>query len=153
MLEGQTGPPENIADDGSSSIFNNKTRLLIVGFVLALALGYLVYTAFPGNTLYFLTVDEFLADEANLDGRSVRVEGRLVPESFQRVDGSTLANFEMMQNGAVMKATYNGVFPDLFFNPHSSIILQGSYGDGGVFQTESVVVKCPSKFQALEDVV
>ena len=34
-------------------------RLGIIGFVLAVGIAYMIYAAFPGNTLYFLTVSEF----------------------------------------------------------------------------------------------
>lgn len=136
---------------GNSSIFNNRTRLLLVGGVLALALGYLIFTAFPGNTVYYFTVDELLADEQNLDGRNVRVVGKLVPDSFQRTDGTTLAHFSIQDKGETVNATYNGVVPDLFFNPHSDVVLEGSYQSEGVFHTDSIVVKCPSKYQALRE--
>ena len=89
---------------GSSRIFNNKTRLLVIGIVLALALGYLVYAAFPGNTLYYLTVDEFLADEQNMDGRSIRVVGRLVPESLQRAPSSMERQFSITAKDVVLPA-------------------------------------------------
>ena len=135
----------------TSSIFNNRTRLLLVGGVLALALGYLIFTAFPGNTVYYFTVDELLADEQNLDGRNVRVVGKLVPDSFQRTDGTTLAHFSIQDKGETVNATYNGVVPDLFFNPHSDVVLEGSYQGEGVFHTDSIVVKCPSKYQALRE--
>lgn len=137
--------------EGTSSIFNNRTRLLLVGGVLALALGYLIFTAFPGNTVYYFTVDELLADEQNLDGRNVRVVGKLVPDSFQRTDGTTLAHFSIQDKGETVDATYNGVVPDLFFNPHSDVVLEGSYQSEGVFHTDSIVVKCPSKYQALRE--
>ena len=137
--------------EGASSIFNNRTRLLLVGAVLALALGYLIFTAFPGNTVYYFTVDELLADEQNLDGRNIRVVGKLVPDSFQRTEGTTLAHFSLRDKGETVNATYDGVVPDLFFNPHSDIVLEGSYHDEGVFHTDSIVVKCPSKYQALRD--
>ena len=150
MIEREKGgPPEAVAE--TNGIINNKTRLVVVGVVLFLALGYLIYAAFPGNTLYYLTVDEFLADETNQDGRSLRVVGKLVPDSFQRVGGSTLATFTLTDKGEVLPSTYNGVLPDLFFNPHSDIVLQGSFGDAGVFHTDTVIVKCPSKYQALRD--
>ena len=150
MLEGQPGNPANVPPT-TSRVFNNKTRLILVGLVLALALGYLVYAAFPGNTLYFLTVDEFLANEEVMDGRSIRVQGKLVPDSFQRVQGTIQANFTVSHKGETLPATYDGVLPDLFFNPHSDIVLEGSYGDGDVFRTDSIVVKCPSKYKALRD--
>ncbi len=88
------------------------------------------------------------------DGRRIRVSGALVEGSFHRQDNSTLAQFEMVdkEGGAParMMASYDGVMPDLFFNPHSEIILEGSYGAGQVFEADSILVKCPSKYQALE---
>lgn len=150
MPEGQMGVPGDIPPTASGG-FSNKTRLIIVVSVLLLALGYLVYAAFPGNTMYYLTVEEFVSDEQNQDGRSIRVVGKLMPDSFQRVSGTTEANFILTEDGEVMKATYNGVLPDLFFNPHSDIVLEGSYGEEGVFHTDAVIVKCPSKYQALAD--
>jgi cytochrome c-type biogenesis protein CcmE len=155
MMEGERGgPPEAAAE--ANGIINNKTRLLVVGVVLVLALGYLIYAAFPGNTLYYVTVDEFLSDETNLDGRSLRVMGKLVPDSFQRGEGGTLAHFQLVDkegdgNGSSLRASYVGVMPDLFFNPHSEIILEGSYGTDAVFETDSILVKCPSKYQSLEE--
>ena len=149
MLEGQR---EEIAelDAGPSRILSNKIRLAVVGLALVLALGYLVYAAFPGNTLYYLTVGELLS-EANADGNSVRVVGTLVPDSFQRVSGSIQADFSLAGDGQTLQATYDGVVPDLFFNPHSDIILQGSYGGDDVFHADTIIVKCPSKYQALAE--
>ena len=149
MLEDQTGTPSNPSPAGSR-VFNNKTRLVLLALVLGLALAYLVYAAFPGNTLYYLTVDEFLANEQDVDGKSVRVVGKLVPDSFQRASGTIRASFAIAGQGQALNATYDGVLPDLFFNPHSDIVLEGTFGDD-VFHTEAVIVKCPSKFKALRD--
>ncbi len=43
------------------------------------------------------------------------------------------------------------MLPDLFFNPHSELILEGSYGVNQVFHADSILVKCPSKYVDLED--
>ena len=150
MLEGESGTLGDIPGN-PSSIFNNKTRLLVVGSVMAIALAYLVYAAFPGNTLYYLTVSEFLSDGQSTSGKSVRVVGKLLPESFERVPDTVQANFILTDEGQTLAATYNGVLPDLFFNPHSDVVLEGSYGEDGIFQAHDLIVKCPSKFQALRD--
>ena len=55
------------------------------------------------------------------------------------------------ETGSRLHASYEGVLPDLFFNPHSEIILQGSYGPDRIFQTDDILVKCPSKYQSLEE--
>ena len=116
--------------------------------VVVLALGYMVYAAFPGNALYFLTVDEFVNKSEVHDGRLLRVSGKLVDGSFQREERSTTSSFrlydkELGAEGSQLDAQYVGVLPDLFFNPHSEIILEGSYSPEAVFHADSILVKCP----------
>ncbi len=126
-------------------------RFAILGVVVALALGYMVYAAFA-NDLYSLSVTEFTNKEDAQDGRMVRVWGKLVDGSFERQDNSTVSSFRLRddESGAQLAATYEGVLPDLFFNPHSEIILEGSHGHNDVFQTSNILVKCPSKYEGLE---
>jgi cytochrome c-type biogenesis protein CcmE len=143
-------PPEGESHTGS-----HRTRFFILGAVLALAVGYMAYAAFPANALYFLTVSEFMSSEEYRDGRVLRVSGKLVEDSFLREDGSTVSHFQLTDKDAPsdtrLAASYVGVMPDLFFNPHSEIILEGRYGQNNVFEADSILVKCPSKYQALED--
>jgi cytochrome c-type biogenesis protein CcmE len=155
---GTPPPPENAQNSGGSHRF----RFIILGAVLALAVAYMAYAAFPGNAQYFLTVNEFLGQPSFQDGRTVRVSGRLVEGTFQRPGESITAQFQLMDKTRVMDqaegpadsylyATYTGVLPDLFFNPQSEIILEGRYGPDRQFQTDNILVKCPSKYRALEE--
>ena len=146
-------PEEELEEERSGR--RTRNRLIILGVVVALAVGYMIYAAFPGNALYFLTVSEFMGGEEFQDGQVLRVSGKLVPESFQREEGGTLARFQLVDNeeaggDAMLQASYVGVMPDLFFNPHSEIILEGSYTPNHIFETDSILVKCPSKYQSLE---
>ena len=134
---------------------NHRTRFLVLGTVVALALGYMIYAAFPGNALYFLTVSEFNNKATAQDGRTVRVSGKLVEGSFQREGSSMLSRFSIQDKayeiaGEQLAASYEGVMPDLFFNPHSEIILEGKFGSQRVFEANAILVKCPSKYQSLE---
>ncbi len=149
------GVPSLGSLDDSAESRSHRTRFLILGAVIVLALGYMIYAAFPGNALYFLTVSEFNQKVDVQDGRLVRVSGKLVDGTFERPGKSTLSHFQLTDkdgeaSGAVLLASYNGVLPDLFFNPHSEIILEGSAGEGHVFQADNILVKCPSKYQSLE---
>ena len=118
--------------------------------MLAAVFGYFAFSAFSSATLYYLTVDEAVAQRSELQGERFQVKGRLIPESFQRQDGSIMASFTLEESGAELHASYNGVLPDLFFNEHSEIVLQGQLGPSDVFATEQVLVKCPSKYQSYE---
>ncbi len=135
---------------------SNKTRFLVLSVVIILALGYMIYAAFPGNTLYFLTVSEFSEKSDVQDGRLLRVSGKLVEGTFGRNGNSIDSLFQITDNdgdsfSVTLMASYTGVLPDLFFNPHSELILEGSYGVNEVFHADNILVKCPSKYRDLED--
>ena len=160
---GETIAPYLEADAGEerSGWRSHRVRLGILAGVIALAVAYMVYAAFPGNTLYFVTVSEFVDDARLHDGQTLRVAGALAPDSFRREDGSAVSRFALGDKepdvpgiavgSPQMEASYVGVLPDLFFNPHSEIILEGHYdAQGGVFTTDNILVKCPSKYQSLQ---
>ena len=143
-------------DDAEPGNQSHRTRFLVLAAVVSLALGYMIYAAFPGNALYFLTVGELINKTDVHDGRTLRVSGKLVADSFQREERSTVSHFQLRdevagQAGEHLSATFVGVLPDLFFNPHSEVILEGSYGQDQVFHTDSILVKCPSKYQSLQE--
>ena len=149
--------PLDLLDDEAPAR-SNGTRFLVLSAVIVLALGYMIYAAFPGNALYFLTVSEFNSNSDVQDGRLLRVSGVLVEGTFDRGDGSIEASFQITDKDGdastgVLLASYTGVLPDLFFNPHSEIILEGSFGTNRVFHANAILVKCPSKYRDLEEVV
>ena len=139
---------------------SHRTRFFIIAAVVVLSLAFMIWAAFGENTRYFLTVSEFNDKQAAQgieEGQMVRVSGKLVEGTFDRPEKSTTSHFEITdQEGAasgsaMLQAKYDGVLPDLFFNPHSEIILEGSYTEEGVFDASEILVKCPSKYQDLEE--
>ena len=137
------------ADDGLVS--SHRIKLLIAFVVLVAALGYFAYKSLEGATVYYYTVGEMIDIGFTPEDRMVRVSGKLVPDSFHRAEGSILAEFNLTDGSENLSASHSGVLPDLFFNEHSEIILEGRYHPDGVFMSENVIVKCPSKYVALEE--
>ena len=105
-------------------------KFIIAAAVLLGALGYLGFIAFQSATVYSYTVSELTTLGPTPEGKLIRVSGSLVEDTFVRPDGSTMAHFTLTdkENGGVkfVAAQHDGVLPDLFFNPHSEIILEGS---------------------------
>ena len=139
-------PESQPSPDGMVS--SHRVKLLIAFVVLVGALGYFAFQAFSGATVYYYTVGEMNAIGPSPEGRIVRVSGKLEPDSFHRAAGTTLAEFKLTDGAEFLAAAHEGVLPDLFFNEHSEIILEGSYDPDGVFMSENVIVKCPSKYVA-----
>jgi cytochrome c-type biogenesis protein CcmE len=146
-------PPQPEIVFGIASVLTGRRKAIILGSIALLAFGYFAFTAFQAATSFYLSVDE-LVERGPVAGESyVQVKGSLKPFTFAREsDTSLVAHFQLEQDGAVVDATYNGVLPDLFFNPHSEIVLGGEYTAEGVLVVErdSVLIKCPSKYEALE---
>lgn len=141
-------PETQPSSDGMVS--SHRVKLLIAFVVLVGALGYFAFQAFSGATVYYYTVGEINEIGPSPEGKTVRVSGKLDPDSFHRATGSTLSEFRLTDGNETLMAAHEGVLPDLFFNEHSEIILEGSYEPNGVFVSENVIVKCPSKYVAAE---
>jgi cytochrome c-type biogenesis protein CcmE len=134
-----------------ASVLTKRRKLMIVGAIALAAFGYFAFTAFQAATSYYLTVGELVERGPVAGERTVQVKGTLVPFTFARADKTTfLANFLLEYEGAQVPATYDGPLPDLFFNPHSEIVLGGTYGEDGVFVADRVLIKCPSKYESLD---
>lgn len=147
-------PPEQPEETtGIASVLTGRRKAIILGSIALLAFGYFAFTAFQAATSFYLSVDELVARGPVAGETYVQVKGSLKPFTFAREsDTSLIAHFQLEEGGAVVDAVYNGVLPDLFFNPHSEIVLGGEYTADGVLlvDRESVLIKCPSKYEALE---
>ena len=149
MHEGQTQLPEHI-NQPPGSLLGGRRKVIIGGIIIAVALGYFAFNVFQGAAMYYVTVGELLDRGVN-EEKIVRVNGSLVSDSFTREPGSIVAHFRLSDGERELSAVYQGVLPDLFFNEHSQIVLEGRYGFSGVFRTDTVLVRCPSKYEALAE--
>ena len=138
---------ESPGEDTHRSPLAGRGRLLVGGVLLAAAFGYFAYLGFQGSSIYYLTIAEATSQQHKAEER-LRVSGGLVMESFVREPGSTLARFTLrdQDRDQRLQVTYDGILPDLFFNEHTQVVAEGQFNNDGVFQSDLVLVKCPSKY-------
>ena len=148
MDQTETIPEDYPAEPGEGALTAHRVKVFIGVAVLVIALGYFAFQAFQSATVYYLTVGELQQIGFTEEGRSVRVSGKLVQGSFERKPDSTLASFVITDGSVTLSAVHDGVVPDLFFNEHSEIIMEGTYTREGLFESHTVIVKCPSKYVA-----
>ena len=139
---------EILMEPAEGALTAHRVKVFIGVAVLVVALGYFAFQAFQSAAVYYLTVGELQAIGFTEEGRSVRVSGKLVQGSFERQPDSTLASFQITDGTQTLTAVHDGVVPDLFFNDHSEIIMEGAYTLEGLFESHTVIVKCPSKYIA-----
>ncbi|MFP6679813.1 MAG: cytochrome c maturation protein CcmE [Dehalococcoidia bacterium] len=131
----------------ATTLLTPRMKVAVALVLFAGALGYFVFTTFSNATVYYMSVSEIEAGGPTDPDTFVRISGKLVEESFVRQPNGLDAKFEIQDEaGDVLDVDYSGEIGQVFFNPHSVIDLEGRYSEEGVFVTEHLVIKCPSKF-------
>jgi len=121
-----------------------QIRVALAGLLVLGALAYLVWAGLPQGTVYYQTVRE-LQGQAQ-DGRPVRVAGLVAAESVQR-GGPAGLRFAIADGPDRLPVVYHGVVPDIF-GPQIEVVVEGQRDGAGVFQAQTLLAKCPSRFQS-----
>jgi cytochrome c-type biogenesis protein CcmE len=124
-----------------------QAKILVAVGVVVAAVAFLLITAFQTNAVYYLTVSELQAAGPTLYGQSVRVAGNVVPGSIQRDPTSPVVRFEAQDGSGRMPVLYRGVLPDIF-GDGIEVVVEGKYAENGSFTAQTLLAKCPSKFES-----
>lgn len=150
-----------------------NTKLIIGAVVIVIALGYLLVSVTRSNTQYFMTVEELLSQQSELQGQKLRMSGAVVGESIQYDPATLDLSFVVAQipgdhrliqemggmakvlaeavadpTAARMTIHYTGVKPDLL-KDEAQAIMTGSLDAAGIFQATELLMKCPSKYESV----
>ncbi|HYX48713.1 MAG TPA: cytochrome c maturation protein CcmE [Ktedonobacteraceae bacterium] len=131
--------------------FPRRRRRLPIAFILGglAILGaviYLVYANTQTNAVYYFTVSE-LKHCSICNTQSVRVAGAVEAGSIVHNDQQQQIRFVITDGGHALPVVYSGVVPDIF-RPGITVVVEGHYTGQGPFQAQTLLAKCPSKFQA-----
>lgn len=125
-------------------------KFYIVGAVVAIAAVAIVFTAMQGSSVYYYTIAEFQAKQAELKSSdSLRVSGMVLPGSIKKDEISRSVTFTAMDKvdkTKTLTVTYSGIIPDTF-KDEAEVVVTGAYGQG-VFQAKEMLAKCPSKYSS-----
>ena len=119
-------------------------QLAVVAVVILAAVGYLVYSGLRTN-VYYQTVSE-LQSNSGEHGKQVRLAGNVVPGSIVREEGTSTVRFRVYDAGGTLPAVYTGAVPDIF-GDEIEVVLEGTYNPSSGFTANTMLAKCPSKFE------
>jgi len=144
------------ADPEAEAQARRRGLVLVVALVgAAAAIAGLVLTGMKDNAIYSKPVDELIAQKAKFAGRTVRADGNLVHGSLVKRDSPCEYRFSIEKNGQALPVRYaQCVVPDTFRDVPGmdvGVTVEGKIaGDGNSFEAESVLAKCPSKYEMKE---
>jgi cytochrome c-type biogenesis protein CcmE len=147
-------PTLTISGDDIKTAAPPRKRIPLSFFFVAIAIMgavvYLVYANTQANAAYYMTVRE-LKQCTICSVQTVRVAGIVQSGSIVRNDSQQQLQFTMADGGQSMRVAYSGVIPDIF-RPGIQVVVEGQYknleGSQGLFQAQTLLAKCPSKFQS-----
>ncbi|GAV23631.1 cytochrome c maturation protein CcmE [Carboxydothermus pertinax] len=132
---------------------NQRAKVLVGSSIIVIAIAFLFISAFASSgKSYSLQVDEavYKIVYENAKDEKMRIEGRVLPGSVSWNAKSLELKFVMIPIKGSAKSQlpviYNDVKPDNFEHPEAQIVVEGKY-DGNVFKADTLLVKCPSKYE------
>jgi cytochrome c-type biogenesis protein CcmE len=128
--------------------------LLIVLLIMAGGIVALVMTSFKDAAVYAKTVDQVQANRAQLMGRRLRVEGKLVHGTLEKRDQPCEYRFVIKGADAELPVRFpQCVVPDTFRDMPGmdvGVTVEGKVAAAGGFEATQVLAKCPSKYEMKE---
>jgi cytochrome c-type biogenesis protein CcmE len=122
-----------------------RTKLIAAGLVVAAAVALLAVAGVRDGWVYFLPVDQFLAD-TNYHGQRVRLHGKVGQENFHADSAMLVANFDLLGETGRVRVQYEGVIPEMF-EAGRDVVAEGAMTDG-VFRADTLMTKCASKYES-----
>ena len=119
---------------------------ILGGLAILGAVIYLVFANTQANAVYYLSVSE-LKNCTTCTSQSVRVAGVVQTGSIVNDDQKQQISFVISDGGHSLPVIYSGIVPDIF-RPGITVVVEGHYIGQGPFQAQTLLAKCPSKFQS-----
>ena len=122
-----------VPDSGKGSIRNK-----IIGAVFVAVLAVVVFQGLKNARVFFLNVDEAVAQRVDLGERTFRMQGTVISEEGNAENGALL--FTVAFNDATAKIQHLGPEPSDLFDLGEPVVVEGRW-DGEVFESDQILVK------------
>lgn len=135
------------AERGVTVKAGGKAKFVIGALLILGAIAYVTISSFQANAIYYLTLKELNAQRGSLINQPVRVNAPLDKSSIQFDDKTLVLKFNLKEDHLILPVVYKGAKPDTFEHGES-VVVEGKLGQDGTFYASTLLVKCPSKYEA-----
>lgn len=131
-------------------MLRKKRSFIIGGIILFVAIAYLGFMGYRSSASFYFTVSQLIAEGDSVYGKALRVQGQVLPGSVEQKATDLTLKFTITEGGQSVPVFYRGVVPDTF-QAGGDIVVVGRLDPDGVFQADTLMPKCPSKYEAQEE--
>ena len=144
----------DVALEGKVTSSASRTKFLVGGLIILLAVGYLIVSSFGSSAQYFLTVSELRTKGTDVIGDDVRISGVVYGDSITYDPQSLRLEFDVVDSlddlSNPLHVVYFGPKPDLMQHEAQAII-EGTWQEDDVFyahsRADSLLLKCPTRYE------
>jgi cytochrome c-type biogenesis protein CcmE len=128
----------------------NHVRLKLIGggLAIAAAVSFLAVAGIRDGWVYYLPVDDFVAD-GEYQSRRVRLHGTVGEQDLLVEPALLTADFRLLGEQNSVRIAYAGIIPDQFQSGRE-VVVEGRLDDHGVFQSDMLLTKCASKYETAD---
>jgi cytochrome c-type biogenesis protein CcmE len=117
------------------------SRLGVVGLILVVALGFLIYKAVTSAVVYFKTAQQAVAARSELGNSTFQVEGLVVRGTIHKDHAGTVTSF-LISSGPVRLSITNLAPEPALFQANVPVVLVGHFvGSSNTFASDQILVK------------
>lgn len=131
-----------------------KHGRFMVGLVgVAAVISYLVWTGVSSTMVYYLTPVELVErveEDPSFRALGVKVSGKVVPGTYERVEGELLHRFvihDLEDESVTFPVEWRDALPDTFTD-EVEVVVEGRLNADGVFEATTLLTKCGSRYEA-----
>jgi cytochrome c-type biogenesis protein CcmE len=135
------------AELGTKKATNSNLKFVIGGLLIIGLIVALIVQATISTGAYYLTVSELHQKVPGIFGERVRVSGTVVDGSEDWNAREITLRFSISdEDGSQLPIVFYGPRPDNFYRAASAIV-EGEMLADGVFQADTLLLKCPSRYE------
>jgi cytochrome c-type biogenesis protein CcmE len=120
-------------------------KLTAGALLMGAAIGYLAYLGAASSWQYYLSVDEAVTDSTHIEGKRIRVSGRVKSGSLTIIDDRRQATFELVGELHLLHVACRCPLPDNLAEG-IDVVVEGTLQADGI-QGDKVITRCASKYQ------
>jgi cytochrome c-type biogenesis protein CcmE len=140
--------------EGTQTSQASRTKFIVGGLVILLAVGYLIVSSFGSSAQFFLTVAELRTKGNDIIGDDVRISGIVNGDSIHYDTDSLRLEFDIVDDlgdlDNPLHVVYIGPKPDLLQHEAQAIV-EGVWRVDGIFyahdRADSLLLKCPTRYE------
>lgn len=143
-LEGDSGP-ETPAAPGSARHGKGVGIWFVVGVLATAAAVFYIILDGADDAVFAYTVEEAVEKQTQLEGKTFKVSGKVVPGSIENTPGTLDTTFKIAHGDGTMTIKYDQPLPDTF-KDHAQVIAEGEMMEDHLMARQ-IIAKCPSKYE------